>query len=195
MKSYPATTILLGLLIGFFVIEMNSGAVGVNAELLRLGAMPDTGGLQGQYWRVFTYSILHYDALHILLNGFLIWWTGRIVERRVGGLALVGLYLAAVISGGVLVAWWKSLHPTPSVTVGASAGAFGFLAASLVLIHRPVAAGFGQSRVVRVLLWSILVVGITISFLPGVSFMGHLAGLVCGVVLGFFLPVRAIEEK
>jgi len=189
MKSSPATVTLLTILFVYFAIELVSGAIGNDRLLLGLGALSDSGEIHGEYWRLLTYSLLHSDYVHLLLNASLLFWTGRIVERRVGGVFMVCIYGTSVLSGGLLLTWWKSLHPTLSVTLGASAGAFGLLAASLVLLYRPAAAGFGQAPRIRVASWSILCVGLAISFLPGVSFVGHLAGFASGAVLGFALPV------
>jgi len=127
MKSYPMTAILLGFLFVYFAVELAFGAIGSDSDLLRLGAMPDSGGLQGQYWRLFTDSFLHIVYLHLVMNCVLLWWTGRIVERRVGGLSTISIYVSSVLVGGLLLAWWKSLHPTLTVTLGESAGVFGLL--------------------------------------------------------------------
>jgi rhomboid protease GluP len=195
VKSYPASMILLGLLFVCFAVELASGAMGSDSSLLRLGAIPDSGGLHGQYWRLFTYSLLHSGYLHLVMNSALLWWTGRIVERRVGGVSMISIYVSSVLSGGLLLAWWKSLHPTLTVSLGASAGVFGILAASLVLLYRPAAYGFGQHSRIRGSLWLMLGAGIAISFLPGVSFVGHLGGLASGAILGFFVPVLTAKES
>lgn len=106
---------------------------------------------------------------------------------------MVIVYCAAVLSGGILIALWKSFQPTLSVTVGASAGIYGLLSASLVLLYRPSAAIFGQSRLIRRISWSIFGVGVAISFVPGVSFIGHLAGLISGAILGLVVPIVAVK--
>jgi rhomboid protease GluP len=189
MKRFRATAILLGVLFLFFAIELAFGAIGSDSTLLRLGAMPDSGNLQGQYWRIFTCSFLHSGYVHLLLNTSLLLWTGCIVERRVGGALMVSIYFASVLLGGVLVVLWKSAHPTLSVTVGASGGTFGLLAASLVLLYRPSAAIFGQPPLLRRVAWLIFSIGIAISFLPDVSFVAHLGGLTSGAILGLTLPI------
>ena len=43
---------------------------------------------------------------------------------------------------------------------------------------------------VRVVLWAILVFGLVVSFLPGVSLSGHIGGLALGALFGFLVPVR-----
>ena len=186
---------MLGILFFYFAIELASGAIGNDLILLHLGAIPDSGGLQGEYWRLFTYSLLHSGYLHLMANCVLLWWIGRIVEKRVGGISMVSIYGVSVLSGGLIITLWKSLHPTLSVSLGASDGVFGLLSASLVLLYRPAAAGFRQRARIRKTLWLILGVGIVVSFLPGISFVGHVAGLVCGAILGFIVPFPATKEN
>lgn len=64
------------------------------------------------------------------------------------------------------------------------------LTCALALLHRPSAAAFGQPPAVRATLWVILVAGVALSFLPGVSLAGHVGGLALGAVLGLVVPVR-----
>jgi len=49
---------------------------------LKLGALPDNGQLRGEFWRIATYSFLHFNWLHLLLNVGLLLWIGRIVEQK-----------------------------------------------------------------------------------------------------------------
>jgi membrane associated rhomboid family serine protease len=104
------------------------------------------------------------------------------------------IYSVAVLSGGILITWWKSVHPTLSVSLGASDGIFGLLSGSLVLLYRPAAAGFGQRSRIRGFLWLVLAAGIAISFLPGVSLVGHLGGLVFGAILGLAVPILTAKK-
>jgi rhomboid protease GluP len=185
---YPATTTILVILIGHFVMEIVFNAFSNDAFLLRLGAISDSGDLRGQYWRLFTYSLLHSGYAHLIMNSSLLWWTGTIVERRIKGISMICIYVLSVLSGGLLVTYWKSLHPTLGVTIGASAGIIGLLAAALVLTYHPAMQDFEHSNRLRVALWLTLVAGIVISLIPGVSFAGHLGGLICGALLGYTFP-------
>ena len=67
-----------------FGIEPTTNSVGSDNALLRLGALPDDGQLRSEFWRIATYSFLHFNWLHLVLNLALLWWVGRIVERQVG---------------------------------------------------------------------------------------------------------------
>lgn len=194
MKRYPGTTLLLASLLVVFGVELAAGAIGNDARLLSLGAIHDSGTIGTDYWRLLSYGWLHAGYFHLATNVALLWWVGRIVERRVGSLAMVGVYLGCVVAGGLIIMWNASHHPKPGTSLGASAGVAGLLTCALVLLHRPSAAGFGRALWVRLTLWMIFVCAVAISFLPGVSLAGHVGGLALGGVFGLFVPVRRTDR-
>jgi membrane associated rhomboid family serine protease len=129
------------------------------------------------------------------MNGALLWRTGRIVERRVGSLRMFALYMAGVLAGGAAILLKDTASPHEGVSLGASAAVSALLSASLVLLYRPGAARFGQALWVRITLWVLLLGGLAISFLPGVSLAGHLGGLAVGALLGAFIPLRRLADE
>ena len=195
VRSAPGTAILLVVLVTMFVVEVATGAADNPRRLLRLGALPSGGNLHGEYWRLFTYSLLHLNTTHLVANVALLAWVGRIVERRIGTPRLLLVYIAAGVIAGLAIAFKDVADPSFGVSVGASGGVFGLLSASIVLVFRSDMAGFGQDRGVRVGLLACLGLAIAMSFLPGVSFAGHLGGLVAGTVLGLIVPARALPGQ
>ena len=95
-----------------------------------------------------------------------------------------------VILSGSAILLIRSLYPHSGSAIGASGGLFGLLGAALVLVYRRDAARFGQTRTLRMGLWLFLLIGLSISFIPGVSLAGHLGGFVSGPILGAVLDVR-----
>src|SRR6266508_4982490 len=79
----------------------------------------------GDWWRLITAAFLHANVLHIGLNMLAVGWLGAPVERFVGHLRYLALYLVSGLAGsaGALIA-----TPT-SPTVGASGAIFGILGA------------------------------------------------------------------
>ena len=184
MKSTPGTSILAVILLIVFGIEIATHRVGDEYALLEMGALPADGQLNGEYWRIVTYSFLHLNWNHIILNLALFLWVGRIVERRVGIGRTAIIYGSSVILGAVAILLKYSLSPSQGSAVGASAGIFGLLGAALVLVYRKDMAEFSQDSGLRRGLWVCLAIGVVMSFLPGVSFAGHLGGLIPGLILG-----------
>jgi membrane associated rhomboid family serine protease len=98
----------------------------------------DPGVLQGQVWRLLTYSFLHSpDSLwHILINMLFLWWFGTDVESHYGPREFLVFYLLSALLGGVAfvlaqMIGWGGLAPC----VGAS----GAVTAVMVLcaVHYP----------------------------------------------------------
>jgi rhomboid protease GluP len=190
MKTFPGTLILCGIIIIVFAIEIVTNTMGNEVALLSLGALPTNGQLNGEYWRIVTYAFLHFNWTHIALNLALLYWTGRIVERRVGTAQFVLVFGASMILSGITILVYRTFVPVPGSGVGASGGAYGVLAAALILAYRRDALAFGQDRGLRLGLWLALLIGIAVSFIPGVSIAGHLSGLMVGALIGLVVKVR-----
>jgi membrane associated rhomboid family serine protease len=189
----PATTILAAILLIVFGIELATHRAGNEFALLEMGALPANGQLNGDYWRILTYSFLHLNLNHLILNLALFLWVGRIVERRVGiGRAAI-IYFTSVILGAIAILVNYNMSPGQGSAVGASAGIFGLLGAAMVLVYRKDMAGFSQDGGLRRGLWISLAVGVVMSFLPGVSFAGHLGGMIPGLILGLIVTTK--EER
>ena len=179
------TVVMSAVLVISFAFEVRRGAVGSEPALLGLGALPDSGTLRGEYWRLFTYSLLQLTPLHLFSNLAALLWVGGIVERRLTRIAFLATYAGGVFAGGFAILMVHLRQPASGSSVGASAGIFGLIAASLVLMHRPDAVEmFGAHRRVELALWSIAAAGLAISALPGVSMAGHIGGAVGGAVGG-----------
>src|SRR2546423_9745242 len=130
-------TILLMVAIAIgFGIEITTNSLGNDAALLKIGALPDDGRLHGEVWRIATYSFLHFNWLHLLLNVGLLFWIGRIVEKQAGtGQAALIYFISVVTSaGGVFVVHY--FFPMVGVSVCASGGVFGLLGGAVGVAGR-----------------------------------------------------------
>lgn len=190
-RLYLGSAALFGLIAAMFLVELAAGAVGDDGRLLALGALPDSGGLDRQYWRLLAFGFLHSDGTHILLNSVLLLLAGPALERRAGARWVLIVFLAASVASGVGILAKHALWPSAGVSVGASGGMFGLLAAALLLVFR---AGSG-SLAVRAALVIELVAGLAYSLLPGVSMVGHVIGLAVGAAIALFIPARSSIES
>ena len=185
MSKYPGTASLLVIIAIAFAVEISCGAIGNDTVLLSLGALPDSGQLFGQYWRFLSFGMLHADMVHILANSALLVGIGPVVERRVGTAGVISLFVTASVFSGICILLKHILLPSVGTSQGASGGLFGLLGAALVLVYRLPSS---NPRVPR-WLWITLLGGSAVSLLPGVSMVGHLAGLLVGVPVAFFIPL------
>jgi membrane associated rhomboid family serine protease len=195
MKQYPATMLLLSSIVLAFGVELAVGAVGNDSRLLLLGAIPDSGAMGAEYWRLLSYAWLHAGYAHLAVNGALLWWVGRIVEGRTGSVPMLGIYLGCALAGGLLMMWKTATYPKPGTSVGASAAIFGLVSCALVLFNRPGSSLLVHALRVKVGLWVVLLCGLAISFLPGISLVGHVGGLIMGACFGLLVPVRRIDAR
>jgi len=190
VKAGPCTITLVVALLVAFGIELATYSVGSEAFLLKLGALPANGALHGQYWRLATYSFLHFNGAHLFVNVLLLFWVGRIVESWVGFAYAAAIYVSSVLSSAAVILLFHNLHPKAGATVGASGGIFGLLAAALIISHRHSAGSLDPESRLRTWLWIALLVGLGISFLPGISMAGHVGGLIGGTLLACIAKFR-----
>jgi membrane associated rhomboid family serine protease len=125
----------------------------------------------GEWWRVFTAAFLHVGPVHLVMNmlGLLIF--GSELERQLGRVRFLALYLLSALGGAAAI----QLFGSPQGTVaGASTAIYGLLGGLVVLM-------LYNRQDLRGLL-TLLAINVFISFLPGVSLLGHLGGLVAGVL-------------
>jgi membrane associated rhomboid family serine protease len=172
----PATIVLIAINVVVFLVELASGGVG---GLNGGGSLIHDAGLRGpdiangDWWRVISGGFLHAGFLHLLLNMYVLWVAGSILEPGIGTPRFLGIYFVSLIAGslGALIA-----DPN-TVTVGASGAIFGLMAAVIV-----VARGRGVEQVASQFgLFVVLNLVLTFS-IPGISVGGHVGGLVGGAV-------------
>jgi len=179
-----ATLALVVTLIVAFVCEVAIGAAGSETRLLALGALRTRGWSASDSWRILTFSFLHLNAVHLLLNVVALYWIGRIVERRVGAAGLLTVFAGGALTSGIAGMLLGPFLPTTGIAVGASGAVFGLLAAAaVVLVFRSDDAQRERDRRLRPVLLACLVVAALTSFLPGISLAGHVGGLIGGALV------------
>jgi membrane associated rhomboid family serine protease len=127
--------------------------------------------LLDQWWRVGTAAFLHIGPVHLAMNMFALLLFGSELERQLGRWRYLALYLLSALGGATAI----QLFGDPRVPVaGASAAIYGLMGALgvLMLVRRQDLRG----------LLTLLAINIVISFLPGISLLGHLGGLVAGAL-------------
>jgi membrane associated rhomboid family serine protease len=139
-------------------------------------------------WRMITAGFVHdwTGPLHILLNSYAIYIFGRQLEPMLGGLRYLALYIVSIFGGSVAVLWLSA----PNVpVVGASGAFFGLMGAYFVVIR-----SLGGNAVQLLVLIAInLSLGF---FVPGISWEGHLGGLVTGAaVAGIYTDTRKPNQR
>jgi membrane associated rhomboid family serine protease len=135
----------------------------------------------GEYWRLWTVTLLHGDIIHLAFNMYALWLAGPIVERWYGRARFLAFYLACAAGGSVASFVFGGDVPA----VGASGAIFGFFGTLLAAgrLHHPVDR---QSRALVGQLGMLILINLAFGFASGGSIdnAAHVGGLVTGVWLG-----------
>ena len=144
-----------------------------------------TGIFDGGYYRLISAMFIHYGIIHLLFNMWALWAVGRPLEAALGRARFAALYLLAGIGGNVLA---LIVSPFGAPEAGASTAVFGLFAAFFVIARR---LG-GDTRQILV----VLVLNLVITFtLPGISWAGHVGGLVTGALVAAILAYAPRERR
>ncbi|MDR0445093.1 MAG: rhomboid family intramembrane serine protease [Puniceicoccales bacterium] len=145
----------------------------------------------GYLWTVITYAFLHHGCLHLLTNGFALYFAGHTVEQYAGPYHFLGIFILSSLFGGCL--WLCIGWSVTGVLVGASAGVMGLLGYSCMAFpHQQIAVLLFffvpvrlQLRTLLLLLFTFESAGFLFYEIPGASFIAHsahLGGLITGVL-------------
>lgn len=130
---------------------------------------------QGEWWRLFTSTLLHGSILHLLFNMYALYWLGPQLERSLGHMRFAALYVLSALGGSVASYWFSELN---TVSVGASGAIFGLITATIV-IGREMRTDVSQLVV-------LLGINVVIGFLqPGIDWRAHFGGAVTGAAVAF----------
>jgi rhomboid family protein len=166
-------------------------------EIIRNSGLSVDGLSHGYVWQLLTFQFMHANWVHLLLNCFAIYMFGREVEEALGRKGFLTLYFSSGILGGLLqlgyskLLAWLMNRPEFLAThvVGASAGAFGLIAAFAMLY---------PERPLMLLLFFIIPVNMRAKFLllfegiitlvgmasvgGSVAHAAHLGGMLTGII-------------
>jgi membrane associated rhomboid family serine protease len=140
-------------------------------------------------WQIVTYSFLHGNSLHLLVNMLGLFMFGSEVERVLGHRRYFTYYLVSVLAAAIAQLAMSAFSGGPPYpTVGASGGVFGLLLAyGMFFPHRMVMLIFPPipmpARVFVIVYAAIeLYLGVT-GTQAGVAHFAHLGGMLGGFVL------------
>ena len=123
----------------------------------------------GRWYELITSAFLHANSTHILLNMFSLFIIGPPVEREMGRVRFLFLYMIAAIGGSV---GFYLLAPANEAGLGASGAIFGLFGAYFVIAKL---RGWPTQQILV-----LLVINGLYSFSGGIAWQDHLGGLVAG---------------
>ncbi|MFO7875358.1 MAG: rhomboid family intramembrane serine protease [Desulfovermiculus sp.] len=188
---------LLVINIGMFLLQLYTGSIGLIETLALWPLDPgasfvfDQARPGFQLWQLLSYSFLHGNLMHLLLNMYALWLFGSRLETRWGLFNFTLYYFVCVLGAALVqlvVAGQSAAQGEVYPTIGASGGVFGLLLAygltfpreRLMLIFPPVVL---QAR------WFVLIYGIIELWFgitgtaAGVAHFAHLGGMLSGFIV------------
>jgi membrane associated rhomboid family serine protease len=183
---------LIGVCVLVYLAELASSRVVLDFMMVGLGVFPGgqvVGVADGEWYRLVTSMFLHqrpsggsFGITHILFNMWALWAVGPALEQVLGRWRFLALYLLSGLGGSVLL----YLVDPSDAAVGASGAIFGLFGAFFVIGRR---LGGQVGPIVF-----LLVINLIITFaVPGISWEGHIGGLITGAVLAVayaYAPAR-----
>jgi membrane associated rhomboid family serine protease len=152
----------------------------INAELVR----------RGEWWRIITSAFVHLGPIHLAFNMYVLYLYGQIAERMYGRVEYAAIYLLCAAGGSVLTI----LVDRTQFAAGASGAIFGVIGLLFVVSRRHHAVLGREARTMMAGIGTYLVFMLVFTFaVPGISWTGHLGGLIVGAIIGFLLPPTGVE--
>lgn len=133
----------------------------------------------GQWWRICTSNFIHRDFVHLFSNLLFLWVLGKRAEKLFGKLVYLLFYSTCGLAASLLS---LAVHPE-GVSYGASGCVMG-LSGGLIAVY-----GLGYRTLLTKRWWKyfLLVIFVLLPDGPSSNTAAHLGGLICGLILGFFL--------
>jgi membrane associated rhomboid family serine protease len=177
------TYTLVALCVLAYIAELAYGKTVDYGEMV--GLLPDPsihaviGVAAGDWYRLLTSAFLHqppgagFGLFHIVFNMWALIVVGPALERMLGRVRFLAVYLVSALAGSVL---FYLLAPFYGQAYGASGAIFGLFGAWFVVARRLRL----DSR--QVVLLIVLNLGITF-FVHGIAWQAHVGGLIAGAAL------------
>jgi membrane associated rhomboid family serine protease len=160
---------------------IDAGALAPVGVDLQAGLDLGAGIVGGEWWRLLSSIFLHAGVIHLALNSYVLWIFGNAIERDIGRVATLAVFLVTgVFAGATSYAFASGF----AVAVGASGAIFGLVGAFVAYNYLRRHHVMAQARLRSAL--SMLLINIIIGFsIPLIDWRAHLGGLVAGLVAGF----------
>lgn len=167
--------ILINILV--FSVEILLGGSTNTNVLIFMGAKVNELIAVGQYWRFLTPMFLHIGYMHIFVNMISLKNTGPFIEKFIGRLWFIIIYIFSGMTGNIMSYFFSS-----SISAGASTSIFGIIGSVCMcgIFYR----SNNQVRAVGWNMWKFALANLAINiFQPGIDLFGHLGGFLGGCLI------------
>lgn len=182
-RGSTAVLLLAALCVVAFVHTVSGGDSPMRARLLDLGAIERGRIAAGETWRFVTAIFLHFDVGHLLANLAVLIVVGPPLAHQIGPARFVLVFLASGVGGNVASHLLAPIFGLKAGASGAIAGVLGALGGRALRPGRPPRRKAWHTLAALAALY-----GLLIGFGPRSDHVAHFAGLLCGILLGRWLP-------
>jgi rhomboid protease GluP len=180
MGYAPAATLaIIGLLVAVFAWQLDTGALQSQASIVDAGALVRSRVVEGEYWRLFSATLLHGGADHLIGNCLALYVLGMAGEHALGAWRMLVLYLASGLAGSV-----ASVLTGPGPSLGASGAICGLMGGVILILWKYRRVYHVRNKEIGLVLaaWAAYIIFIG-AIDPQVDNWAHLGGLLGGAVV------------
>lgn len=179
--------VALNILVFIYVIFINGGyyAVYDSSIMLKMGAMSYETVRSGAWYQLITAMFLHFGLSHLVNNMVLLIYTGCELEKRIGSICYLIVYMFSGIIGNVASFFYYETNGPMIVSAGASGAVFGVIGAlfAVLLVNRIKTKNFSPKSLLFLAVTTIYY-GLTTT---GINNTAHIGGFLSGIIGGFLL--------
>ena len=158
--------------------------MGGSGELLAAGLVYGPAVADGEWYRLVTSMFLHLGLLHLAFNMYALYLFGPLLEQLYGHIEYLIIYFLCGIGGSVMTI----LFAPDSAAAGASGAIFGLFGLAFMVSRRRHLLLGPQARAMLSQAGALLLVNLVFTFaIPGISWTGHIGGLLIGGLIGLLL--------
>lgn len=185
-REAPLTYILVALNVIIFLLTDLKGDTNNYNYMVKIGGMnPALVLYSHQYWRLLTATFLHFGVEHLVNNMLMLFIIGQMLERMAGTVRFAVIYLTSGVFASFCSFIMMLVNRENNVSAGASGAVFGIVGGLLLVIiaHK----GKYEGLTTRKLL---LMIALTLYYgfvSSNVDNVGHVTGLIMGMLLGLFI--------
>lgn len=175
------TNIIIALNVAIYIVMMLSG----NSSVF-IAKFAVNSPYNSIYITSLTSAFLHTGIFHIGFNMMFLFYIGPLLENYLGKVKFGIYYIACAFISGYLTSMFSS-----TLVIGASGVLYAILA-TVIALDRSDVEGFTvyNSRMLLSLLMYNIIITI---FIPGISVIGHISGLVAGLIAA--LVIMSLKQK
>lgn len=178
----------------FLAIEFTGSTLDGECMLLWGASTAEMIIAEGQYYRLFMEMFLHFGIEHLLGNMLLLVIMGSTLERNIGKIRYIIVYLGSGLAAGIASAayhWY--IGEAATICAGASGAIFGVVGGIIYLIIEN--HGALEQFDIRTMIIFLILNFYTGNASTGIDIIAHLGGLLIGLLLTFFVCVLFRKEN